>query len=55
MSDLSKKSWLERMGLKPSKAMKTSELRKLFADLEAVIEPSLSQTEASLRNSTSSS
>ncbi|MEN9587890.1 MAG: hypothetical protein RIT15_1465 [Pseudomonadota bacterium] len=49
MSDLSKKSWLERMGLKPSKAMKASELRKLFADLEAVIEPSISQTEAGLR------
>ncbi len=49
MSDLSKKSWLERIGIKPSKAMKTSELRKLFTDLEAVIEPSISQTEAGLR------
>lgn len=49
MNDTPKKSWLERIGIKPSTAIKASELRKLLADLEAVIEPSISQTEAGLR------
>lgn len=58
MSDANKKSWLERMGLaashsdrptKPVKPMKAGDQRKLLTDLEAVIEPRISQTEAGLR------
>jgi malonyl-CoA decarboxylase len=57
-----KSSWLARVGVgiglgasqgtkpaKVTKAMKAGDLRKLLADLEAVIEPSISQTEAGLR------
>jgi malonyl-CoA decarboxylase len=51
MSEANKKTWLERLGIASgaSKPMKSGELRKLLADLEAVIEPRISQTEAGLR------
>lgn len=42
MMEISKKSWIGRL-------LKVSQSRQLFADLQAIVEPSISQTEAGLR------